>query len=72
MVETYTLKVWSKDYMNFADVMLTPVYRTRIQGRKWLYGFWGHYLDPNSKEIHYDTLMLERTGFKKIELVING
>jgi hypothetical protein len=67
--KTYTYQVWSRDYMCFLDAMLVPIFRKRINKRKWFYSFWGHYHDPKADVVKYDKIMLERSGFKRVELI---
>lgn len=69
MAKTYTYKVWSRDYMLFVDSLFAPIYRKRINKRKWFFGYWGYYPDAKCAEAVYDRAMLERSGFKKVELV---
>lgn len=66
----YTYKVWAKDYVPFIDARLRPVFKCKEGKSKWLYAFWGHYHKHyHAAAIAADKVMLERSGFRKVELI---
>ena len=65
----WSYRVWARDYTPFVDANLFPVYRKRIKGKKWMFSYWGNYTDKSDPVAESDRVMLERSGFKKVELV---
>lgn len=67
--ECYTFKLWGKCLLPFLELSGGPVWRTRIEGKRWLYAYYGCYRKPEGKRALKDKFMLNRLGFKRVELV---
>lgn len=69
MERNYTYKVWGRCLLPFLELSGYPVWRTRINGKRWFYSYYGYYRKPDGRRSLRDKMFLQRLGFKRVELV---